>query len=559
MQVYQRSTKNNTICLFEGYPNEEGGALAWSPDGTHLASAYAELVIQTWNPAQGRTPASHSVYPYRGPIKACSPDGHSFVTTQDNEIILWETATGSPVYPYTPGSPVEHVAWSPDGTQFVSASSAGSFTFWDVDTGSNRPPVDPVEDDAVSALGWSADGAFVFSAGGYDRGTLQLWSARTGRCLRSYSCADTGPLEGATTLACSPDGTSLLSGHWDGSIRLWCLSSISCLQVYHWHTGSVTALAWSPDGTQFVSGSSDGSLVVAHVFPEGPLQRYQEGFDTIDAVGWSRDGSVITSLSTRQYVCVWDALTGEKHVNYEGHPTGIRALSWSPDGTRIASQGSREAEMHIWNAKTGEPDVLRGEQTRSEWRAPRCLLGWSPDGRFLSSGQGSWDVETGQLFSPYTASKEPQGASWSPHGRYVAVMSGKHIDVYHWRKRQHIQTFTGHGSRVQELVWSADGERIASLSKAFPLLLWEARTGKLLRGYSGPLTWPYTLDWSADMASLACGGQQPSVILLDVTSGVPYFSYEEQTSSITVVRFAPKHARIASASRDRTVHVWHVL
>ena len=52
----------------------------------------------------------------------------------------------------------------------------------------------------------------------------------------------------------SPDGSRLVSGGADGTVRVWEAGSGRLLHTLTGHTGAVWAVGWSPDGTRLVSG-----------------------------------------------------------------------------------------------------------------------------------------------------------------------------------------------------------------------------------------------------------------------------------------------------------------
>ena len=116
---------------------------------------------------------------------------------------------------FTPqSSSIFSIAWSPDGTSFVSGGSDQDLRLWDAVTGECRSILKG-HSSGVRALAWSPDGTY-FVSGGEDQ-DLRLWDAATGECRSILK----GHSSGVWALAWSPDGTSFVSGGYDNSVRLW--------------------------------------------------------------------------------------------------------------------------------------------------------------------------------------------------------------------------------------------------------------------------------------------------------------------------------------------------
>ncbi|TFK17156.1 WD40 repeat-like protein, partial [Coprinopsis marcescibilis] len=258
--------------------------------------------------------------------------------------------------------------------------------------GSQNPALKKIEvGSAVLAVGFSSDGTRIVS--GSEDKSVRVWDASTGEMLKE--------LEGHTgsvfSVGFSHDGTRIISGSADESVRVWDASTGQMLKKLEGHTGSVLSVGFSRDETRIVSGSHDESSVRVWDASTGQMLKKLEGHTgSVWSVGFSRDGTRIVSGSADESVQVWDASAGEMLKKLEGHTGSVLSVGFSRDGTRIVS-GSRDESVRVWDAWTGEMlKKLKG------YTNDVFSVAFSSDGTRIVSGSGDgsvrvWDASTGEM------------------------------------------------------------------------------------------------------------------------------------------------------------------
>ena len=110
------------------------------------------------------------------------------------------------------------------------------------------------------------------------------------------------------SVAFSPDGTSIVSGSFDETIRVW--DVVTGKQVGEMgHENSVNSVAFSPDGTHIVSGFFDKTIRVWDAVTGQQVSEALRGHeDLVHSVMFSRGGTCIGSGSSDKTIMVWDAV-----------------------------------------------------------------------------------------------------------------------------------------------------------------------------------------------------------------------------------------------------------
>jgi WD40 repeat protein len=273
------------------------------------------------------------------------------------------------------------------------------------------------------------------------------------------------------TVAFSPDGRLAASGGSENTMKLWGVDTGREIRNFTGHTGNVKAVAFSPDGSHLVSGGADGegpSMRLWDVATGKQLRSFKG--PSVTAIAFSPDGRYILSghWDWRIPLILWDAATGEALRKFVEHPGGISSVAFSPDG-RFALSGSMGASqgdpsMKLWDVSTGAE--LRRFSMESGGIA---ALAFSPDGRFALSGSTGKDTPSGGIGSTMTL--------WD-------LTTGQKLRDYEVDLRRIYSVAFSPDGRL--FVASGDGKHSQSTGVSAPsLALWNAATGKRLRGFEG--------------------------------------------------------------------------
>ena len=80
--------------------------------------------------------------------------------------------------------------------------------------------------------------------------------------FQSLLCTLRGHSHDVSAVAYSPDGTKIVSGSGDKTVRVWDAVTGTLINTLQGHSEYVSAVAYSPDGTKIVSGSWDKTVRV---------------------------------------------------------------------------------------------------------------------------------------------------------------------------------------------------------------------------------------------------------------------------------------------------------
>lgn len=485
---------------------------------------------------------------------AFSPDGTQALSASlDHTLILWDVATGEIVRRFEGHSDwVRDVAFSPDGRRALSASSDHTIILWDVDQGT---PIRTLEGhaDAVLCVAFSPNGTQALS-GAADYSVI-LWDVESGELLKRLE----GHTDRVFGVAFGPAGLTALTASADESMIMWNLKSGLPVMRLLGHTNGLSSVIYSPDALMALSAGGDNVMILWSFETGEPVRRFEGHTARVTSASFSPDGRLILSASEDNTLILWDAQTAAALHRFKGHTDKVFDVAFSPEG-RTAISCSGDGTLRLWDVENGA-EIRRFSGHTAEVYA----LALSPDGYTLVSGGEDknavvWDTVSGEaLYHLEGHTDAINVAAFSPDGRTCLTgAKDKLLILWDAAAGTQLRQFEGHTDQVLAAAFSPDGQTAVSGSADNSLILWDVNTGEPIRRFIKHKFWVTGVAYSPDGQTVISSSLDYTLILWDVNTGAVLREFTGGTDWVWSVAFSPDGERGLSGAEDGTLTLWNV-
>ncbi|CAA7258724.1 unnamed protein product [Cyclocybe aegerita] len=248
---------------------------------------------------------------------------------------------------------------------------------------------------------------------------IKLWDIYThGNCLRTFH----GHVKAVKDVTFSNDGHRFLSCGYDRQMKLWDTETGQCIKRFS--NGKIPyVVRFNPDQDKqhiFLAGMSDKKIIQYDINSGEITQEYDQHLGPVNTITFVDENRRFVSTSDDKTIRAWD-FDIPVVIKYiaEPHMHSMPAVTLHPSKKYFAAQ-SLDNQILVYstdNFRQNRKKRFAGHSVAGY----ACQVGFSPDGKWISSGDGEgnvvfWDWKTGHIKSRLKAhSKVVIAHEWLPH------------------------------------------------------------------------------------------------------------------------------------------------
>ncbi|WP_409497007.1 hypothetical protein [Amycolatopsis sp. cmx-11-12] len=381
-------------------------------------------------------------------------------------------------------------------------------------------------------------------------GTVRLWDVTTGQELNRLDTSTAA----TNALAVAPDATWLAGAGSDDLVRIWEVATRRERGVLEGHSSEVTAMVVAPNGEWLASADRDGVVRIWDVRTRKVLRRLTGHTGVVNALAVAPDGAWLASATQCRAVQVWDTMTWQKRTTSPGETWDFTTLAVAPDGSWLAGAGDRGV-VQIWDM----PAMRERAQLTGHAGVVKALAA-APDGTWLASagGEGTvriWDVATQRerLRLPSRHNGCVTALAAAPDGTSLAIAGLDGLiriwDASSERGRSDVRSH--HMASVTAL---ASGQPwLAGTDGEGAIRIWDGESGKEQTRIRESATVMAAITRTPWLATASSGGR---VRLWDTETGREHALLGYCPGGVSAMAFSPGGNWLAAASAAGIIRIW---
>jgi WD40 repeat protein len=289
------------------------------------------------------------------------------------------------------------------------------------------------------------------------------------------------------------------------------------------HRRTVRAVAYAPGPTPLLaSAGDDRSIRLWDPIRREELARLESGRDGLLSLAFAPDGTMLASGGRAGSLIVWDVA---RRVPNPGHSLcqgPVAAVSFTADGRALLAglrsqyYGGEPGRLVCWNIRPVHP------VTPLDWSGDVESVAIAPGRDMLAiagqyRGVEMWEVGRRRQQASFWLANRVRCLCFSPGcAQFLAVASGRVIQVWDVEKRCWVASCKGHRGEVFSLAFDPGGRTLLSGSADRSARLWEAATGRQVTAWDWQIGALHAVAISPDGMTAAAGGDKPEVIVWDL-------------------------------------------
>ncbi|KAF8139979.1 WD40-repeat-containing domain protein [Boletus edulis] len=270
----------------------------------------------------------------------------------------------------------------------------------------------------VSVIRLFPDTGHLLLSGSMDT-KIKLWDVYThGNCLRTFH----GHVQAVKDVTFSNDGTRFLSCGYDRQMKLWDTETGQCIKRFS-NGKTPYVVRFHPDDDKqhiFLAGMSDKKIIQYDINSGEITQEYDQHLGPVNTITFVDENRRFVTTSDDKTIRAWDydIPVVIKYIA-EPHMHSMPAVTIHPSKKYFAAQ-SLDNQILVYstdNFRQNRKKRFAGHSVAGY----ACQVGFSPDGKWISSGDSEgnvvfWDWKSGRIKSRLNAhSKVVIAHEWLPH------------------------------------------------------------------------------------------------------------------------------------------------